>query len=154
MTKTKVIVFLQNAWSPLYAGGEWPRHSWLCALSRSRSGVRLRHLIPYLDVCENTTPIVGADPSSIIPPDEAHIRSILTRRRPAYVVTCGRQAEKTLLELWHGPMVALPHPACRIVTNELFRYAGNNLDQLAPRRVAVRQLRGKFKIEPLKGITP
>jgi hypothetical protein len=66
----RVIAFLQNAWSPLYAGGTWPRKSWLKALDKSRSGQRLRVLTgsahPVEIVWENTTPIVGATPDSII----------------------------------------------------------------------------------------
>jgi hypothetical protein len=82
------VVFLQNAWSPVYAGGRWPRHSWIRALARSRSGKRLSILLDDYESCENTTPIVGATPDSVVPPDADHINDILVRRNPRIVVAC------------------------------------------------------------------
>jgi hypothetical protein len=65
VNKQHLVVFLQNAWSEIYAGGTWPRPSWLRALERSRSGQRLKILVDDLSACENTTPIVGATPAWI-----------------------------------------------------------------------------------------
>lgn len=116
----KAVVFLQNAWSPLYAGREWPRPSWLRALARCRSGKRLAYLIDDLSICENTTPIVGDAPDSIVKPDNGHILSVLAEREPDIVITCGKQAEKALEWIWSGPMLAVPHPAAHGVSNALF----------------------------------
>src|ERR1043165_876190 len=55
----KVVIFLQNAWSPIYAGRVWPRKSWLRALALSRSGQRLACLTDDWNECENTTLMVG-----------------------------------------------------------------------------------------------
>lgn len=143
------VTFLQNAWSPLYAGSTWPRRSWLRALARSRSGKRLSVLLDDLDCCENTTAIVGATPDSVVPPDGAHIREVLARRRPTVVIACGRQAEAALADCWRGPLLAVPHPAHRLVTDELYLQARRLLPTLAG-RIALRQRRGGVEVEELK----
>lgn len=145
------MVFLQNAWSPIYAGGVWPRASWLAALEGSRSGQRLKHLITDFDVCENTTPLVGATPDSALPADARHITSILRRRRPRLVVACGRQAEAALIPLWAGPLLAVPHPAHRLLTNELYAQARALLTPDYEARQALRQLPDQIVIELLGG---
>ncbi len=137
-----LVVFLQNAWSPVYAGGQWPRPSWLLALQRSRSGQRLRVLLDDFGVCENTTPIVGANPDSIIPPDGGHITAILQQRQPQVIVACGKQAERALLTLWSGPLLAVPHPAHRLLTDGLYCEARTLLEAGFAERLALRQMRG------------
>lgn len=137
-----LVVFLQNAWSPLYAGGTWPRRSWLHALARSRSGQRLKLLIDDFDVCENTTPIVGDCPDSVVAPDEKHIKTILTTRQPRIVVACGKQAELVLTKLWAGALLAVPHPAHRLLTDGLYREARGVLTSEASTRLALRQAKG------------
>jgi len=116
----KAVVFLQNAWSPVYAGRRWPRESWLRALARSRSGQRLIYLVDDLSICENTTPIVGEAPNSVVAPDNGHILNVLAERAPEIVITCGKQAENALAWIWSGPMLSVPHPAARGVSNNLY----------------------------------
>lgn len=145
-----LVVFLQNAWSPVYAGGMWERTSWLRALQRSRSGLRLRLLIDDFDLCENTTPMVGASPDSVIPPDEAHILAILERRSPRVVVACGKQAEDALSRLWDGALLALPHPAYRVLTDSVYREARSMLQADFSSRLALRQLRDGVSREALR----
>jgi hypothetical protein len=144
------VVFLQNAWSPFYAGHTWPRESWLRALARSRSGQRLRYMLDDFDLCENTTPQVGATPDSILPPDLAHIQAILERRQPSIVVACGKQAEQALMRLWGGALIAVPHPAHRLVTNDLYTEARKLLHEGFTGRIALRQLKGGVQFEPLE----
>lgn len=143
------VVFLQNAWSPHYAGGTWPRRSWLLALRLSRSGQRLKLLIDDLDICENTTPIVGATSSSVVPPDETHIAEILQRRSPDVVIACGKQAEQALLKLWQGSLLAIPHPAHRLLTDDLYLKAKALLLEKYAHRWALRQGKGEVLIEQL-----
>jgi hypothetical protein len=107
----------------LAPGGTWLRPPWLRTLERSRSGQRLKILVDDLSVCENTTPIVGATSSSVVAPDSMHIREVLATWRPDVVIACGRQAELALLDIWSGPLLAIPHPAHRLVTNALYRQA-------------------------------
>jgi hypothetical protein len=137
-----VVVFLQNAWSPVFAGCAWPRPSWLRALKASRSGQRLRVLIDDYDLCENTTPLVGATPDSVIPPDMEHVRRILAERQPRIVVACGKQAETVLVKLWDGALIAVPHPAHRLLTDNLYREARTLLCADFKERIALRQGRG------------
>lgn len=124
-----LVVFLQNAWSPFFAGHTWPRASWLRALEKSRTGRRLEIMIDDFDLCEETTPEVAATPSGICKPNFDHINSILKRRKPEVVVACGKQAEECLVNLWSGPLLAVPHPAYRVVTNDLYRRARILLEQ-------------------------
>lgn len=148
MKKQRLVIFLQNAWSKTYDGGIWPRPSWLRALERSRSGRRLKILVDDLSVCENTTPIVGGGPDSVVPPDREHIRKVLVARKPEVVVACGRQAELALLDIWSGPLLAIPHPAHRLVTNTLYRQARLLLARLDT-RIALRQRDGHVVTEPI-----
>lgn len=135
-----MIVFLQNAWSGYYAGREWPRASWLRALRACPTGRRLARLMngveyePY-----NTTPICGDSPSSIVPPDEDHIKKLLNG---SPVVACGKQAE-ILTRLWDGPLLIVPHPAARGLSNNLLDYGNQILLGGLSRRV---KLTGKSQV--------
>jgi hypothetical protein len=140
-----MVLFLQNAWSSTYAGGSWPRQSWLRALAKSRSGQRLRTLIDDFDVCENTTPIVGATSCSVVAPDLEHIRRILQVRRPVLVIVCGKQAETTLIKEWTGPMLSVPHPASRVLTSALYAYGRTLIQDGKLGRVALRQRPGRIE---------
>jgi hypothetical protein len=145
-----VVVFLQNAWSPLYAGSTWPRDSWLRALETSRSGQRLRILIvDQYHICENTTAAVASHPSGVEAPDATHIRRVLTDRKPRVVIACGKQAELALKAIWSGPMLAVPHPAHRLLTDRLYRKARSLLTPHFAGRVALRQARGRVLQETL-----
>lgn len=145
--QASLVVFLQNAWSPVYAGSVWPRRSWLRALETSRSGQRLRVLIDEYHICENTTAVVSAHPSGIEAPDAAHILRVLSKRKPQIVVACGKQAELALKGIWPGPMLAVPHPAHRLLTDRLYEKARRLLTPQFVGRVALRQARGKVLVE-------
>lgn len=115
-----MILFLQNAWSPVYAGGEWPRPSWLNALRRCRSGQRLRLLIDDPNICYNTTPIVGATACSVVKPDPEHIKRILDEHEPDVVIACGKQAQTALTKAWQGNLLLLPHPVARTSIKKIY----------------------------------
>lgn len=152
ITNPKIIGFLQNAWSPMYAGGTWPRESWLKALWRSRSGQRLRILTTITDYdwwFDNTTPIVGETPDSVVPPDAAHIENVLTAQKPDVVVTFGKQAAGSLKTpcLTRGlSLLILPHPAHRIVTNQLYEKAGLLLKRGFRGQVQIKQEKGYVSV--------
>jgi hypothetical protein len=145
------VVFLQNSWHGEFAGrADWPRADWLATLSRSRSGQRLRVLLaaaghPAVRF-HNTTPAVGATPDSLLPADPAHVAAVLRRHRPAVVVACGRHALAAVRPLWPGPLLAVPHPASRTVTNRLYRAAGRRLARGLDGVVVYRQLRDRHEV--------
>ena len=128
MEKTNAVGFLQNPWSPFYAGGRWPRESWLRALALSRSGQRLKLLecgevnIYY----ENACPIVCENPKDVMPADTNHMRQVLSEQKPDVIICFGGPAAAAMNSLLHEfkqPLMLLPHPAYRFVTNELFNKA-------------------------------
>lgn len=149
----KVLAVLQNAWAH-EARPSWRYDSWVRALKRSRSGVRLRRL--FGDAFEgivfgNTTPLVGAGPDSVLPPDVGHVRALIGRTKPSVVVALGLQAEGVLKEEWQGPLLCLPHPASRVLTNALLEAARCRLfgAGVPAGRVAFRQRKGDFIVEEL-----
>jgi hypothetical protein len=144
-----MIIFLQNAWSPFYAGRVWARHSWINALKRSRSGQRLAILTDDYGICHNTTPQVGATPSSKLPPDREHIQSVLEDEMPRIIVACGKQAEEYFTNNWNGDLLCVPHPACRVLTNNLYYRAKELLEGDFYGQWALRQLKGSIKEEKL-----
>jgi len=149
-----IVIFLQNPWSPVYARrGTWPRESWLRALHASRSGQRLRVLTDGISEeihYDNTTPKVGPEPGSRMPPDRKHVLQVILERDPRVIVACGVQAEKAVSSLWGGPILIIPHPAFRLVTNELLKRANEILQEGEYRgRTVLRQRRGCFREENL-----
>jgi hypothetical protein len=140
----RVLFILQNAWSRAYAGGEWPRRSWLRALHTSRSGERLRVITDQVrSICigcriphdayefdyNNTTPIVGNSPKSVVKPDRKHMELVIMRgcvpggNNQLTVVACGKQAAKAVKEVWSGHTIIVPHPTYRVLTNDLYKLA-------------------------------
>jgi hypothetical protein len=154
----KAVVFLQNAWSAYYAGRTWQRDRWLAALDESRSGQRLRVLTtecPKVEIWfDNTTPIVGEKPSSVVTADLAHMRAVVEEQKPDVIVACGLKAHSAIsflaataipsLKLQDIPTLMIPHPACRVLQNDLYRYAGRLLADGFTGRVRLDQERGGF----------
>lgn len=151
MAFRKAVVFMQNAWSPVYAGEVWPRDSWLKALWRSHSGRRLRRLAeatPSLEFWwDNVTPVCGESPDSVVPADAAHVRQILREQNPCVVVAMGRLAETAVVGAAEVPVLAVPHPASRTLTNKLLSEAAGLLTGGFTGVVALRQRRGHTELE-------
>lgn len=145
----RTVAFLQNAWSPMYAGAEWPRSSWLKALERSRSGQRLVRLGLSWDCYQNTTAICGETADSVVPPDRDHVARILSEPINL-VVACGRQAEQIITEMWAGAMIAIPHPASRTVTDQLYDLTAALIQREFGNRIALRQRRGFIEQETIE----
>lgn len=128
----KAVAFLQNAWSKQYAGKEWERTSWLAALHASRSGQRICHVIqsaPNVEIWwDNTTPLVGNHPDSVIPIDYDHVRNVLNTQKPDMVLVFGKQAAEAV-KICTCPIMILPHPAYRVLTNALLKKAGRKLNR-------------------------
>jgi len=96
-------------------------------------------------------PRVGKGPDSKLPPDLPHLRRALESHRPDVVVALGQQAEQALAGLWAGPLLALPHPASRVLTNTLLDSARGLLCGAEPfrSRVALRQLKEGVLVQPV-----
>ncbi len=146
----KAVAFLQNAWSPMYAGDAWPRDLWLRALRRSRSGQRLAVLeaaCPGITFWyDNTTPIVGETADSVVPADPAHIRRVLEEQSPDVVLALGRQAALAVRPLVQVPLLILPHPAHRFLTDALYRGAGQVLRVGFTSVIELHQDRGAVRV--------
>jgi hypothetical protein len=130
-----VVGFLQNAWSPLYSGGLWPRDSWLKALfsPKCRSGQRLKLLIkncPSVNFWfDNTTPIVGSEPDSVVKPNIDHMKKVIGEQKPSLVIGFGKQAEISINKIATViPCLFLPHPACRTLKNEVYINAATQIN--------------------------
>lgn len=114
------VLFLQNAWSSTWAGKIWPRASWLDAFGKSRSGIRIQELTQDLQfVPHNTTLEVAGVSTGVCRPNSDHIKAILDQG-PRGVICCGSQALKSVAPLWRGPLLGVPHPGYRLLTNELY----------------------------------
>lgn len=149
--RARCVVFLQNAWSPEFAGRRWPRDAWLDALGRSMTGRRLALVFPdpagvWFD---NASPEVADTPGGLRRADPGHVSAVLRKTRPAFVVTCGKQAEATTLPLWPGRLIVLPHPNARGVTNALFLAARDAVLADDFDRVRFRQTPGGVLRSPL-----
>lgn len=118
-----VLVVLQNA----YQRG------------RLRSGAVVRFA--------NASPTMGQTVDSKTAPCARHLRRRLRDARPDVVLACGRVAEDAVRSMWHGPLVAVPHPAHRLLTNDLLHRARDLLG--ARTRIALRQRRGHYDQEQL-----
>lgn len=148
------LILLQNAWSPMYSGTFWPRKSWLRALHKSRTGIRLKVLTEVAKEVtfdyNNTTPEVSSHPDGVCLPDAEHMKQIMfyDNFRPDLVIACGRQAAMAMeLVDWKKPLLIVPHPAYRLVTDILFRRAG---EIVAAGFTGQRELRqGHKKIEEI-----
>ncbi len=118
-----IAVFIQNAYSEIYVGREWPRDSWLSSLMAARTGQRLNDLFgTFRWVPFNTTLEVAKSASGVCKPDLGYIAAVLAQG-PRAVVTCGSQALRAVGPLWTGPLLALPHPAYRCLTDALYQDA-------------------------------
>lgn len=145
-----ITAFLQNAWSPMYAGGTWPRDLWLRALHRSRSGQRIAILTDIVGTdgvwFDNTTPIVGASPSSIVPPDFDHIARVIGQTSPSALIAMGKQAAVSLMPfIDNRPLLIVPHPAYRVLTSALYEQAGHLLRDGFSGVVELRQAKGTIQ---------
>ena len=127
---------MQNAWSPVYAGGTWPRKSWLKALCKCRSGQRLRVILNNIsseqfDVWfDNTTPIVGAHPDSVISPCPKHIKKVIKAQKPDIIIAFGQQAQLALLDLNVKIDIVTKHPANRTLKNIEYLEIAKKLQEL------------------------
>lgn len=152
-----IVVFLQNAWahpSSVSAMRE-SRRVWLYALALSRSGRRLVHLLGesftsdeqyHLD---NLTKEIGLSSNSNHKPQPHHIKAVIAEHDPTLVVGCGNSCAATLPTIWSGPLLLVPHPAFRLLTNDLYIEGRRLIELPTVDRLILRQLRGSFTINTI-----
>lgn len=121
--KPRVMFVLQNAWRRGARPGDrdWNDRVWRWALWQSRTGRRLKLMIPAGVEFEvmNASPYVATHPSVRFEPDLDHVREELARWRPDVVVLLGAMSGKLAADL-ASPALAIvtgPHPAHRLLSN-------------------------------------
>lgn len=144
-----VLVVLQNAYQRGRLRSGYHPSTWLAELRGSRSGTRLREALPIGAVVRfaNASPTMGRTVDSKTSPCARYLRRRIRDARPDVVLACGRVAEATVCSMWRGPLVAVPHPAHRLLTNDLLHRARELLG--ASTRIALRQRRGHYDQEQL-----
>ncbi len=162
-----LLVVLQNPWArgKLARGGYHPA-TWRKELEASRTGRRLRHAIPSPTVrggwqasFVNASPVLAKGPDGRHEASLPHLRRALRRTQPDLVLACGLSAEEACRQVWAGPLICVPHPAYRLLTNKLYDAAREMIATWGfspePRtwkpRVALRQLRGRHELVELGG---
>ena len=167
-----ILIVLQNAYDKGRLRDGYQYHRWLREFRSSRTGVRLNAVTEDLTNVHyaNTSPKIGCGPRSILPTCKTHLRRAIKRASPRIVLACGVIAEQAMSETWAGDLIAMPHLACRVLTNDLleqvrkllrwrlFFYANGwtrgthaNVTSLALMRIAVRQCRGSVEIRLIAG---
>lgn len=162
----RVQVFLQNAWlrhkrrgknQPDLRNALW-REVWLDLLTWCRSGQRLMVMcgadcftLPDAWDFTNSTPHFGYGTSAArLPAVPEFIGAELARFNPEVVVCCGVQSSLSVRSLWGGPLLSVPHPASRLLTNALYVRAGDLLRSGFTDRGRLRQLRGSCELVGLE----
>jgi hypothetical protein len=141
----RCVVFLQNAYSEIPQGPIWEYDKWFPALQASRTGKRLERIFPYWsDVYfANTTFEIGDNPDSQLPPHWEYMRSIVLAQNPKVILACGKQAEQALLDnKTKYRLICMPHPAYRVVTNDLLDVVRGLVLSDSPHNSRVKQHRG------------
>lgn len=152
---SEIVGFLQNPWTIKRHQGTnlgrpdgLERTFWLQNLSQCASGRRLKRF-EHLDIHWENASWVGTSVAGAAKPDRKHILSVLMDVAPAVVLVCGRLAEEAVQELWHGPLLVVPHPASRTLTNDLLEQAVELLGIGFEERIALRQRKGFVEEEYL-----
>lgn len=148
---SKILVVLQNA----YDLGELRRGfnaaTWLSELRGTLSYSKLVRAIPddfevrWTNACRG----IGKGPASKLRPHPPKIRKRAVEHRVDAVLACGQVAERAALQAWAGPLLAIPHPASRTLTNSLLDVT-KALLEAGHGRIAIRQRRGFIDFETLE----
>jgi uracil-DNA glycosylase len=133
--KPKLLVILQCPWRKGRLKNGWNSQIWLGELWKSRTGTRLREALPQeifeVKIC-NANPSLADSPDGIFPADLAHLRRVIRRIRPNLILACGSVAQKATEEISLGvPVVAMKHPAYRLLSRQMTAEIKSQLVQLA-----------------------
>lgn len=154
--KTRCVLFLQNAWRYSVPPGMeyWARDDWLWALWRCNTGRKIQLMWPDAQNdrslwVDNTTPKVGVGSNSVMPPMPEWVENVLEWHDPEFVIACGKQAENSVLPLWPGRLIVMPHPAHRVNTNNLFKEIAQVIKDDSFHRHRVVQEPGRVVFTPI-----
>lgn len=161
----KLLVVLQNPYKKDKLKDGWSPSRWRSDFELSRSGIRLSLAIPIRDDWKthytNSNPSLGDHPNSKFEPNLKHLKLSLKRTQPDFVLSCGQYAENAIQQIWNGPLLAIPHPAFRLLTNDLLQIAKQSIinwgvfqtdrDVIGVPRFALRQKKQKIEYEFLEG---
>lgn len=162
----KLLVVLQNPYKRDRLKNGWNPAAWRKDFESSRTGRRLGIAIsPEWEVrFTNANPQLGDSADSEFQPNLQHLRRTIRRVKPDFVLACGLLAEEVCDKVWEGPLLAIPHPAHRLLTNVLLRranllmcswvalnnvFSGFGVPHRTIPRIGLRQKRGSVKIEKL-----
>jgi hypothetical protein len=97
--------------------------AWIAATWASASGVKLTKILAGIPDdhiwLDDTTLEIADKASGVKPPDLDHVRGVLQDRNIKAVLACGKQAGAAIDKLWDGPLVKIPHPAVRVLSNQV-----------------------------------
>lgn len=150
MNSKKILIVLQNAYDVGRLSEGFNSAAWLSELRGSLSYSKVIRVIPdgfevrWTNACRG----VGIGVNSRLEAYPQKIRKRAVEHRVDAILACGRVAEQASLEAWDGPLLAIPHPACRVLTNGLLD-VGRAILEAGHGRIAIRQRRGFLDFEPL-----
>lgn len=151
MKSKKILIVLQNAYNVGKLRRGFNSATWLSELRGSLSYSKIIRAIPddfevrWTNACRG----VGKGPNSRLDPYPAKVRKRAVEHRVDAVLACGRIAEQAATISWDGPLLAIPHPACRVLTNSLLDVSRAILEA-GHGRIAVRQRQGYIDFEQLE----
>jgi len=133
----RLLVLLQNAYDRGELANGYSPGRWYKELSKSRTGRRLYLAIPDLRDLgfyhaknvrfANACPGIGDGPDSQLAPCLRHTRRAISRVKPDAVMACGKVAEEVAMEVWDGPLFVIPHPAFRLLSDDLLTKCRNTI---------------------------
>lgn len=146
----KILVVLQNAYDVGALRRGFNSATWLSELRGTLSYAKLVRAIPedfevrWTNACRG----IGKGPDSKLRPYPPKIRKRAVEHRVDAVLACGQIAERAALQAWDGPLLAIPHPASRTLTNALLDVT-RALLEAGHGRIALRQRPGFVDFEQL-----
>lgn len=150
----KLLVVLQNSYAKgNLQQGKYNPATWRKEYLSSRTGIMLKRALPegWAVRYTNANPKVGDNPKSVLEPDLRHLKKRFREVRPDILLACGRLPQRACMETWDGPMIGIPHPACRVLTNSLLDHAHDRLRQWSRHRhfvqVNLSQIEGAIVVE-------
>lgn len=129
-----LLVLLQNAYiaDREVEEGYVPDFS-LRSFRESHTGKRLKNAIPEgVEVkVRNSTPLIGQTADSFFPPSVLYVKCQIESIDPDIILACGKNANEAIDQLdLQCPVVKMPHPAYRQLSNKMLGRVKRRLERL------------------------